>query len=222
MINKELQKRIFSSIILIPITIFFIIKGSFLFNFFITIIFLVASYEWYMMSKKKNYHYFGYFFLIFSFYTVYDLRNNFGDESESLIFFLFVLLICISTDIGGFLFGKIFKGPKLIKISPNKTYSGMIGGYLFSFVIIFFLFEYSEYLFAKKIKWLPLVYFHIILISTISQIGDIVISYFKRLSKIKDTGKIIPGHGGILDRIDGMIFAFPFTYIIYFLNILEM
>ena len=79
MINKELQKRIFSSIILIPIAIFFIIKGSFLFNFFIIIIFLISSYEWYMMSKKKNYHYFGYFFLIFSFYAVYQLRNNFGD-----------------------------------------------------------------------------------------------------------------------------------------------
>ena len=221
MINKELQKRIFSSIILIPIAIFFIIKGSFLFNFFIIIIFLISSYEWYMMSKKKNYHYFGYFFLIFSFYAVYQLRNNFGDESESLIVFLFILLICISTDIGGFLFGKIFKGPKLTKISPNKTYSGMIGGYLFSIAIIFFFFEYSEFLFDTNTKWLPKVYFQIILISTISQIGDIIISYFKRLSKIKDTGKIIPGHGGLLDRIDGMIFAFPFAYIVYFLNILE-
>ncbi len=222
MINKELQKRIFSSIILVPIAMFFIIKGSFLFNFFITIIFLVSSYEWYMMSKKKNYHYIGHFFLIFSFYTVYDLRNNFGDESESLVFFLFVLLICISTDIGGFLFGKIFKGPKLTKISPNKTYSGMIGGYLFSFMIIFFLFEYSKQIFDVNTKWLPIIYFHIILISTVSQIGDIIISYFKRLSKVKDTGKIIPGHGGILDRIDGMIFAFPFVYIFYFTKILEI
>ena len=97
----------------------------------------------------------------------------------------------------------------------------MIGGYLFSIVTIFFLFEYSEFLFDINTKWLPKVYFHIILISTISQIGDIIISYFKRLSKIKDTGKIIPGHGGLLDRIDGMIFAFPFAYIVYFLNILE-
>ena len=221
MINKELQKRILSSLILIFLSLFFILKGSILFNFFLTIIFLVTSYEWYMMSKKKNYHYIGYPFLIFSFYTVYQLRNNFGDQSESLIFFLFILLICISTDIGGFLFGKIFKGPKLTKISPNKTYSGMIGGYLLSIVTIFFLFEYSEFLFDTNTKWLPKVYFHIILISTISQIGDIIISYFKRLSKIKDTGKIIPGHGGILDRIDGMIFAFPFAYIFYFFNILE-
>ena len=221
MTNKELQKRILSSLILISLSFFFILKGSIFFNFFLTLIFLISSYEWYMMSKKKNYHYIGYFFLIFSFYAVYQVRNNYGDESESLIFFLFILLICISTDIGGFLFGKIFKGPKLTKISPNKTYSGMIGSYLFSIMIIFFLFEYSEFLFDANSKWLPKVYFHIILISTISQIGDIIISYFKRLSKIKDTGKIIPGHGGMLDRIDGMIFAFPFAYIVYFLNILE-
>ena len=139
MINKELQKRIFSSIILIPIAIFFIIKGSFLFNFFITIFFLVTSYEWYMMSvKKKIINYFGYFFLIFSFYAVYQLRNNFGDEMKVYIVFLFILLICISTDIGGYIFGKIFKGPKLTKISPNKTYSGMIGGYFFQLDNFFF------------------------------------------------------------------------------------
>ena len=219
--EKELQKRIFSSIILIPLSLFFIIKGSFLFTFFMIIIFLVTSYEWFMMSKNKKYHYIGYFFLTFSFYTVYSFRNNFGNEGESLVFFLYILLICISTDIGGYLFGKIFKGPKLTKISPNKTYSGMLGGYLFSFIIIFLLFEYSELLFDTNTKWLPKVYFHIIIISTASQIGDIIISYFKRLSKIKDTGKIIPGHGGILDRIDGMIFAFPFAYLVYSLNILE-
>ena len=139
---NNLTKRIFSSIILIPIAIFFILKGSFLFNLFITIIFLVASYEWFMMSKKKNYHYFGYFFLIFSFYTVYDLRNNFGDESESLVFFLFVLLICISTDIGGFLFGKIFKGPKLTKISPKKTYAGLIGSFVLSIIAVLVYVKY--------------------------------------------------------------------------------
>ena len=219
--EKELQNRILSSIVAIPLSFFFIIKGSFLFTFFIITIFLATSYEWFMMSKNKSYHYIGYLFLIFSFYTVYSIRNDFGDDGENLVFFLFIFLICISTDIGGYIFGKIFKGPKLIKISPNKTYSGMLGGYIFSFIIIFLLFEYSELLFNTNTKWLPKVYLHIVIISTVSQIGDIIISYFKRLSKIKDTGKIIPGHGGILDRIDGMIFAFPFAYIVYYLNILE-
>ena len=219
--EKELQNRILSSIVAIPLSFFFIIKGSFLFTFFIITIFLATSYEWFMMSKNKSYHYIGYLFLIFSFYTVYSIRNDFGDDGENLVFFLFIFLICISTAIGGYIFGKIFKGPKLIKISPNKTYSGMLGGYIFSFIIIFLLFEYSELLFNTNTKWLPKVYLHIVIISTVSQIGDIIISYFKRLSKIKDTGKIMPGHGGILDRIDGMIFAFPFAYIVYYLNILE-
>ena len=219
--NKELTKRIFSSIVLIPITLFFIVKGTLFFNFFLATCFVITLYEWFMMSKNKSYHYIGYLFLIFSFYTVYSIRNDFGDDGENLVFFLFIFLICISTDIGGYIFGKIFKGPKLIKISPNKTYSGMLGGYIFSFIIIFLLFEYSELLFNTNTKWLPKVYLHIVIISTASQIGDIIISYFKRLSKIKDTGKIIPGHGGILDRIDGMIFAFPFAYIVYYLNILE-
>jgi len=219
--EKELQKRIFSSIIIIPLSLFFIIKGSILFTFFIITILLVTLYEWFKMCKNQSYHYIGYFFLIFSFYTVYSIRNDFGDNGENLLFFLFIFLICISTDIGGYIFGKIFKGPKLTKISPNKTYSGMFGGYLFSFITIFFLFEYSEIFFDINTKWTPKVYLHIIVISTVSQIGDIIISYFKRLSKIKDTGKIIPGHGGVLDRIDGMIFAFPFTYIVFSLNILE-
>ena len=214
----ELRKRIISSLILIPFTFFFIIKGSYLFSFFLIICFLLTAYEWHIMSKKKNYHYHGYLFLIFSFYTVYSLRINF--EDESLFLFLFILLICISTDIGGYIFGKILKGPKLTKISPNKTYSGMIGGYFFSFLIVLVLFKYSEFLFDINARWVPKVFVSIILISTISQIGDIIISYFKRLSKIKNTGKIIPGHGGILDRIDGMIFAFPFAYIMFSLNIL--
>ena len=218
--EKELQNRILSSIVAIPLSFFFIIKGSFLFTFFIITIFLATSYEWFMMSKNKSYHYIGYLFLIFSFYTVYSIRNDFGDDGENLVFFLFIFLICISTDIGGYIFGKIFKGPKLIKISPNKTYSGMLGGYIFSFIIIFLLFEYSELLFNTNTKWLPKVYLHIVIISTVSQIGDIIISYFKRLSKIKDTGKIIPGHGGILDRIDGMIFVFPFVYFVTAISII--
>jgi len=165
------------------------------------------------MSKRLKYHLFGYILLSISFYSVFSLRNHFGDESLAL--FLFVLLICIFTDLGGYVFGNIFKGPKITSISPNKTYSGMIGGYFCSFTIILFVFVYSKLLFDVSFKWSIETFIYVFLISTVSQVGDLIISYFKRLSKIKDTGKIIPGHGGILDRIDGMIFAFPFSYIVF-------
>ena len=204
--SQELVKRLLSSIILIPVAFFFIIKGSFLFNFFISVCFLITIYEWHMMNKKKIYNILGLIFLILSFYSIYKIRNNFDRE---FIYLLFVTITCVATDIGGYIFGKIFKGPKLTKISPKKTYSGSIGGYLFSIIFINLYLNFEQIQFTKQI------FFFILLISTVSQLGDILISYFKRLSKIKDTGKIIPGHGGLLDRIDGMIFAFPFSYLIF-------
>ena len=221
--KKEFIKRILSSIILLPIALFFIIKGSFLFNFFILVCFIIITYEWHMMSKKKSYYIFGFIFLIFSFYTVYQLRNNFYGN---YIYFIMILIICVFSDIGGYTFGKIFKGPKLTKFSPNKTYSGMIGSYLFAIISTSLFFNNLD--FFKNIgiqatsKEITLVFLIFVLfVSTISQLGDIMISYFKRLSKIKDTGKIIPGHGGLLDRVDGMVFAFPFSYIILEINVFQ-
>ncbi len=213
--NQEIIKRIFSSIILLPMALFFIIKGSFFFNFFILICFAIASFEWHMMSKKKSYYIFGFIFLFFSFYSIYHLRNDFVD---GYIYFLIITLTCVLTDIGGYTFGKFFKGPKLTKVSPKKTYSGVIGGYLLPIIFLTILY-YSPYIITKSMKLTSDIFIFILLVSTISQLGDILISYFKRLSKIKDTGKIIPGHGGLLDRVDGMIFAFPFSYLILKLNI---
>ena len=216
--NKEFKKRIISSVVLLPISLFVIIKGSFLFNLFLVLCFSLTIYEWYMMSKTKHYHLLGYIFLIFSFYSAFYLRN-FLDE-KSLMIFVITLIICISTDIGGYIFGKILKGPKLTKLSPKKTFSGMFGGFICSFFITFILIENSDLIFGQYIKWKIELFVYIFFSSALSQIGDITISFFKRLSKIKDTGKIIPGHGGILDRIDGIIFVFPFTYIIFKFNIL--
>tara|TARA_Y100000768_G_scaffold313796_1_gene248596 strand:- start:68 stop:709 length:642 start_codon:yes stop_codon:yes gene_type:complete len=207
---QELSKRLLSSLILIPLVLFFIIKGSYLFIFFILICFLIASYEWYKMSNKKSYFLPGFFFLILSFYSAYEIRINLDNSSVLLIY---ILIICISTDLGGYIFGKIFKGPKLTRISPKKTYSGVIGSYLLSIIFIY-LFINSSY-FLKTYGITHNNFILILLISTVSQFGDITISFFKRSSKIKDTGKIIPGHGGLLDRIDGMIFAFPVAYIIF-------
>ena len=159
-----------------------------------------------MMSNKKSYNISGHLFLIFSFFSAYYIRNEF---TAGVFIFLVIILICICTDIGGYVFGKIFGGPKLTKISPQKTYAGVFGGFLLSMICVYIFYDYLDENFNFKELIL------IILISIISQIGDIIVSYFKRLSKIKDTGKLIPGHGGILDRIDGMIFAFPAAYLIY-------
>ena len=215
--KKELIKRILSSIILIPIALFFIIKGSFLFNFFISICFLITLFEWHMMRKNKSFYLIGIIFLIFSFYTVYELI----DFDGNYLYFLIIILTCISTDVGGYLFGNIFKGPKLTKISPNKTFSGMIGGVFLSIIFVNFLLN-NKRLINFEIDFTPEILLFVLLISSASQIGDIIISYFKRLSKVKDTGKIIPGHGGLLDRIDGMIFAFPFSYLILLTNIFKI
>jgi len=145
------------------------------------------------------------------------LRNIYG---EGFDFVLIIVLICICSDIGGFLFGKIFKGPKLTKVSPNKTYSGVLGAYFLSIVTLLLL-DNQNIVFNLKILDVLNIYSFVILVSTVSQIGDIFISYLKRLSNVKDTGKIIPGHGGLLDRIDGMIFALPFSYLLFILNFLK-
>ena len=203
--NQEIIKRILSSIIIIAIAFFFIIKGSFLLIFFLSICFFITSFEWYKMTKNKNYFLLGLVFLILSFLSAFLLRNIFLKD------FILVILICISTDIGGFVFGKIFKGPRLTKISPNKTYSGMIGSFFLSIISALI---YTNY--YGLIYWTDnLLLIAVILISFISQLGDLTFSYFKRKSKIKNTGKIIPGHGGLLDRIDGMLFAIPFSYILF-------
>ena len=218
--EKELQKRILSSIVLIPIAIFFIVKGSVFFIFFLSISFFVTSYEWLKMSKNFSKKIFGIIFLFFSFYLAYLLRTEQGYK-----IFLLVILISILTDIGGFIFGKIFKGPKLTKISPKKTYSGVIGSFILSIVGSLIFIEYfiglKSYIYMSHLSFEPyginlnlFILFFILISSLVSQLGDLMISYFKRIAKIKDTGKILPGHGGLLDRIDGIIFTVPFIYLI--------
>ena len=203
--SNELIKRVLSSIILLPILVFVIINGSFYFFLFILVTFLITIYEWKKMKIINYLKTLGIIFLIFSFYTFYEIRTGFSNYLP----FLIIILICILTDTGGYIFGKIFKGPKLTKLSPKKTYAGVFGAYFFCLILYFVILKNnliaSEYM-ANFLLFL-------FLVSSISQLGDILVSYFKRLSNIKDTGKIIPGHGGLLDRIDGMIFAFPASYL---------
>ena len=134
MIDKELQKRLLSSIILIPISIFFIFQGSIYFIFFLTLLFLATSYEWLNLSKKNELlRILGISFLFLSFFVAYHLREN------TFKFFILIIVVCIFTDIGGYIFGKVFRGPKLTKISPNKTYAGVIGSFLFSLIVFYVL-----------------------------------------------------------------------------------
>jgi len=216
--KHEFQKRIFSSLILIPIAFYFIIKGSIFFTFFISICLLITLYEWHMMSKKMSYYIVGIIFILISFYSVFLLRNY--DQYTNILdpgltFFLIVTLICVFTDLGGYVFGKIFKGPKLTKISPNKTYAGMFGGFFLSIMSINLFVNYT----SLNLYFTNQLFIFVILVSATSQIGDILVSFFKRKSKIKNTGKIIPGHGGLLDRIDGMLLAFPFSYVLILIGL---
>ena len=202
--NKELRQRFLSSLVLISIVGIIVIAGGVIFNLFLLFCFFLTIFEWHNMSKKFIYHVPGIFFLSLSYFSIYYLTNQLNDNFS---YFLFILLICVSTDIGGYVVGTIIKGPKLSKISPKKTYSGMLGSFLFAIIFAYFYLDNSIYVSLEILIF-------VISISAVSQIGDLIISYFKRISKIKDTGKLIPGHGGILDRIDGMIFAFPFALII--------
>ena len=128
-------------------------------------------------------------------------------------FFFTILMICVFSDVGGYVFGKTFGGKKLTKISPNKTISGSIGSFILSYIGFFIIYLYfSDLLFVRlQVEALVFIPFFI---STICQLGDLLISYYKRKANIKNTGNLIPGHGGLLDRIDGSIFALPIGFII--------
>ncbi len=203
---SNLSKRFATSILLLLILYFAIINQIVLSILLIIVSFLVLV-ELFNLNrkifKKKNILFvivylisIIYLSLIFTqiyFFVIFDLNNK--------LLFLYLLSVCITTDLGGYVCGKIFQGKKLTKISPNKTYSGLIGSYLFSLAV--FILFYFYFNFALNFIILTLI------VSTISQLGDLLISWLKRMAKVKDTGHVLPGHGGILDRIDGIIFALP-------------
>ncbi len=213
---KELNKRIITSFLLI-LLLFLAIKISFFLLIVLFFIFCEIFYEFYYIlnkiyKKHKVKFYLNLiFFLFYLTFFILIIWSNLNSKNELNIIQIYLIIsICVATDIGGYIFGNIFKGKKLTKISPKKTYSGMIGSYISSLIIssVFF----NNYFTIENLFIISLV------ISSLSQIGDLSISYLKRKSKIKDTGNILPGHGGLLDRFDGLILAVPFGYL--FFNIL--
>ena len=234
---NNLQKRTFTSIVLIAIVLSCLFVSSVTWSILLLIVSVTALYEFFFLIKKIYlnkkqiedifvkflFWFFSGWYLAIFFSTAQDIRELKGE-----FFILFILLIIIFSDVGGYIVGKIIGGVKLTKISPNKTISGSLGSFLFSLipfgliVLIINFINFSEINNLGEAIWrLYLVEYRegfisvIVLclsLSFVSQIGDLIISYFKRLAKVKDTGKFLPGHGGILDRIDGIIFAVPFYY----------
>ena len=219
--SAELEKRIITSIILFLIAIFCILIHKFVFVLILIVTLFVCFNEWrninYKYFKKKQHNNWKYFFvqfvgLVYLFIFLGTSIALRGNNSESITFFIIILCICIFSDIGGYVFGKVIGGRKLIKISPNKTISGSLGSFIFSILpaLLFNLQNYTGVFFEVLSINIALC----LIVSLVCQLGDLLISYFKRLNKVKDTGTILPGHGGLLDRIDGLIFAIPTVYIL--------
>ena len=213
--STELRKRIITSIVFFIIAILLILINKIIFAIGIFVIITISFLEWnkinykYFSKKKKKDKFIyikivGVVYLFIFFISSMNIRMEYGK-----IFFIFILCICVCSDIGGYVFGKTFGGKKLIKISPNKTISGSLGSFCFSIfpLLLFYNFDPSKYLYSTNNFLLCLE------ISLVCQLGDLFVSYIKRKAKVKDTGRILPGHGGVLDRVDGIIIAIPFVFI---------
>ena len=226
--TKDLQKRIITSIVLLSLLIIFNFSkffgmGVFIFALFICIEFsellsklvgpgLIKHYRYSSYPEKLNLKY-----LALQILAIFYVLIVFGGSSFELhgrsgnaIFFLFLLSICFFSDIGGYVIGKSIGGMRLTKISPKKTISGSIGSFSFSILALLLFYNYDQYEYSLSINN----FLFCLIISLVCQLGDLFISYLKRKAKIKDTGNILPGHGGLLDRVDGIIFAVPFAYLL--------
>ena len=214
MILSNFQKRFYTSIVLLSI-IFLIFKFNIILVYFLIILGIFSILEFMDVTKRLSINLFLLYFInfIFIFYVFIFCLNFFlfSNLPGLKIILLILLLACVASDIGGFIFGKIFKGPKLTKISPNKTYSGALGSIILSLIIVLFLTYYFVQIIDLKIVIVA------IMTSIFCQIGDLIFSFLKRKARLQDTGKILPGHGGILDRLDGILLGVPLGFVTFVL-----
>ena len=217
--NYELVKRILTSLTLLPVLIYCSYKSGFYFIIFLSTIYFLSFYEIFANTKNLLFNFISNTIIILAIFSFYYLR---GSTSSSLIVLYWVLLSTFLSDIGGYIFGKIFKGKKLTKISPNKTISGSVGSIVFSFMSLLILNFFQELLLGEKlVNFYQLKYFLItFLFSIICQSGDLFVSFWKRKIKIKNISNILPGHGGVLDRIDGLIFVLIFSFLIKIIGLI--
>ena len=216
MISKNFKKRIITSLLLLSLFILMTVFNEIL--IFSLIIFGVISIVEFIDITRKTFNHFLLFIISNSIFVIYVfmfciITVYFSNILYLKIIFFSLLLSCITSDIGGYVFGKTFKGPKLTKISPNKTVSGSIG----SLILSCLTFSISIYFFTNSFSYINLL---IGIITSIGcQMGDLFFSFLKRKAKIKDTGNFFPGHGGVLDRLDGIFLGIPAGFLaIKFLN----
>ena len=211
--QNEIVTRILTSIILLTIVFFAIVYSGIYLIFLLILFYFLSAYEIIKNTKSIFFNLFANILLIFSFCSFFYLRGN---TDYTLIILFWILISTFLSDIGGYTFGKIFKGKKLTTISPNKTYSGSFGSLILSCISLPLLNLAQEFFFSELLvnflKFNFLIF--TILISLVCQLGDLLVSFFKRKIKIKHTSNILPGHGGVLDRIDGLIFVLIFCAIL--------
>ena len=222
--SQNLLKRLITSIILLSLLILINFSHQYIFFLSVLTIGLIICFEANNLfskllstkhSKKiSSLNRFNIKLIILNtvtFFYIFFIFCNLSYEinkSEGPVFFLYLISICFFTDIGGYVFGKIIGGKKLSKISPNKTIAGTVGSFALSIVPLIIVLNFN----FLDLEFNLINTMFCLLISLISQLGDLFISLIKRKAKIKDTGNLLPGHGGILDRVDGIIFAVPFSY----------
>ena len=215
---SNIKKRILTSIIVLPVSMYFIIMGGNHIVSYLYAILILANFEAFSVFKKKLTIILLDSILVISLLSVLHLRN---ETASSFILLIWVIILTISSDIGGYVFGNLFKWKNFTKISPKKTLSGVLGSFVFSLLSVFLLGIIISLLFDINFNFIFKIKYFIlaIIFSLASQIGDLFVSYFKRLEKIKDTGKILPGHGGIFDRIDGLMFSVIVANICYYFKL---
>ena len=213
--KSELLKRSVSSLFLMSLIFITALINDYIFLSMLFIVVILSWIEWIKIIEKIKFNkiYRMIHIILFLTYLLMAFIICFNVFVIDKYFFLTILMICVFSDVGGYVFGKSFGGKKLTKISPNKTISGSIGSFVLSYIGFFVIYIYfSDLLFVRlQIEALVFIPFFI---SLICQLGDLFISYYKRRAKVKNTGDLIPGHGGLLDRIDGSIFALPIGFII--------
>jgi len=209
---SEFKKRIITSFILLIMTLIIIIS-DFILVFSIIVFGVLSLLEYFNLIQRITTNRFLKIFLntlFIIFISVFCILFFYISITLQMKLLLFIFLFgCIFSDIGGYIFGKIIQGPKLTKISPNKTISGSIGSFIFTLISIgsFMFFLTSNFNFKVVILS--------IITSSACQLGDLFFSFLKRKAKIKDTGNFLPGHGGVLDRLDGVFFGLPAGFITF-------